>query len=757
MTTLVDRIASGLRESGAVAGAAEVLDVLWLLGAEAPRADPVDQRRSAVEPAPPPPRDPIGEARNPHQLPLPVPFEWKQPERENARQIAVRSEAGGSGASWTSGAPALPDVLGIGRAMRPLRIRRNSADETEFDEVATAECAAQLRHWEPVLRPRMVRWPDLALVVDCSPSADIWHGRLRRLALLLGRLGAFREIRTWRLQPQGPGGGRPVITAGLTNQVGPHRSVESLADPSGRRVIMVVTDGSGPYWQQRDRHPQLLRTWARTNPVAILSLVAPRLWPPEGLRTRHGQVRTSGALEPNQRWHREWAPGKGGPALAVPVADLQPRRLKTLADILSGSPQRFHTLLLDGEPTPASPPTTSNVGLLPTDTVHRTRSHTQPRAFELLVCLSAAPLAVGQLLDRVRRMAIPDATDDDLAEALHSHLLEPVSRVADDGRQELLAFRFRDPEVRQEFRLLLKRSLRLRIWWDLFVYTQDRLGWYGDEARRLLDNPDDRGLLARLVGPAELRGPGLFPATAVAALDRAGWGPHGPTPAEHLTVERHSRHLAIVGSAAGQRLAAAARMARDAEAAGWLDSDHVETVMATDLFRDAAEDALSRAADGLLLLERPHDLRDSRDPRARNAVRALVRAMADPDGATTVAVSGERNQVSLLLTSYPKLAELIPAARIVSLPSTAGDDAYRLVRGLMHGDRLLWTPDADHAVWRALCDAAMAAPHQFDADAVGRWAYDGLVNRWRARTGANTAVPLGIEDVLPIRPKDHAL
>src|SRR5262249_62426600 len=106
--------------------------------------------------------------------------------------------AGGEPGAPPPSAPAAPDDwprrrLELGLALRPLRVRKPSRDRMVIEEEATARRAAEEHRWEPVMRAELVRWPDLALVVDGTPSMEVWHHLLPELPLPMERLRGVRR------------------------------------------------------------------------------------------------------------------------------------------------------------------------------------------------------------------------------------------------------------------------------------------------------------------------------------------------------------------------------------------------------------------------------------------------------------------------------------------------------------------------------------------------------------------------------------
>ncbi|MYV52622.1 hypothetical protein GT042_08930, partial [Streptomyces sp. SID3212] len=178
--------------------------------------------------------------------------------------VGAPSGAGAPGqALWMPGAKALDQELALGRALRPLKRRRPGRRATELDEAATAAAQADTDTPQLVLRARPERWLRLALVIDGGLSMALWERHCAELRAVLERSGAFRQVDVHQIR-YGPGDpdvrlGRPWSSSAAT------RPGASVADPSARTMILVVTDGAGSAWRD-GRMAAVLARWAKAGP-----------------------------------------------------------------------------------------------------------------------------------------------------------------------------------------------------------------------------------------------------------------------------------------------------------------------------------------------------------------------------------------------------------------------------------------------------------------------------------------------------------
>lgn len=314
----------------------QVLDVLWLarrlpVGEDAPllpeppaapaRHTPPpapEADRAAPEPAPPDPDDPdlpdlipsalYGAAR---QTPAPRPPSGRTGP-EPRRAMPVRVPEG----------KALADELALGRALRPLRRRRDSRHRLEIDEERTAAQFAETGLPDVVERPVRERWLHLVLLVDDGLSMLLWHRLGAELRLLLERLGAFASARVLGLDTRGR---EPALRAGAFRPDSPLLPLSTVNDPSGRTLVLVVSDGMGAAWRSGAMH-DLLAGRAAHGPVAVLHTLPPEMWEASGIAAERWQVTTRRIGGANTAW--EITDPVLPPELAafdgVPVAVLEP-------------------------------------------------------------------------------------------------------------------------------------------------------------------------------------------------------------------------------------------------------------------------------------------------------------------------------------------------------------------------------------------------------------------------------------------------
>ncbi len=213
--------------------------------------------------------------------------EVPEPEAEEAESQEKSVSAGGSTDAIpivVPSAPALRRSLELSRALRPLKRRVPSMTQQVLDEEATACRMVESRaigqeFCVPVMVPAPERWLEVALVVEESRSTFIWRDLVDEFRRLLEREGAFRDVRTWRLERQDDEWHLQVWGVPSAQRY----RTQSLVEPTGRRLILFVSDCVSGVWQQ-GQVQALLAEWGKSQPVALVQLMPETLWQRTALR-----------------------------------------------------------------------------------------------------------------------------------------------------------------------------------------------------------------------------------------------------------------------------------------------------------------------------------------------------------------------------------------------------------------------------------------------------------------------------------------
>ncbi|WP_432191979.1 SAV_2336 N-terminal domain-related protein [Streptomyces sp. bgisy027] len=305
-----------LAAAGQELDADQVLDVLWLArrlpgGARAPlkRLARVEQplpqppAHDAPEKAVSSPTAPEPDPDDPDLPDLAAPslYAAAQQPLPTIPEIRLRQDPG-PGKALPVRVPenkALTGELELGRALRPLRRRQASPHRLEIDEERTATELAETLLPDVVLRPVQERWLHLVLLIDDGLSMLLWHRLGAELRTLLERLGAFAVTRVLGLDTSGSD--EPRLHARPFRRDSAPVPLSAVGDPSGRTLVLVVSDGMGASWRSGALH-DLLSVWASRGPAALLHTLPPDLWEGSGIQAERWQATTRRIGGANTSW-----------------------------------------------------------------------------------------------------------------------------------------------------------------------------------------------------------------------------------------------------------------------------------------------------------------------------------------------------------------------------------------------------------------------------------------------------------------------
>ena len=174
-------------------------------------------------------------------------------------------------------ASALPRSLNLARSLRPLMRKEKSRYRQILDEEATVTQIVDEEIWSPVMQPAPERWLELAIMVEETNLLDVWQETIVEVQHLMERHGAFRDVRAWQLVCTSGNVVQMFRRKGAVVDRSQARNPRELLDPTGRRLILFVSDCTSVGWAS-GRVPRLLAEWMSRSPVTVLQLLPERFW-----------------------------------------------------------------------------------------------------------------------------------------------------------------------------------------------------------------------------------------------------------------------------------------------------------------------------------------------------------------------------------------------------------------------------------------------------------------------------------------------
>lgn len=463
---MIAEIARSVARALPGAAAEDIADILWLAAARRPDPD---------RPQPFPQRTP-GQHRGPEtppafpQVEVPGAVGAVVPQRTDQRALLlgnaddpvaedkrpVAATAVGLRAPRT-----VSPLIGDGRMFSPFR-RIHRPGSWEVDVSATVEATADARRLTIVTRRASERGLDVALVADASPVMTACADMVAELESVLIRSAAFRSVSRWTLAPQA----NEVL---VRDRAGAEHLPGRLADPSGRRLVLLVTDATADHWY-RSSLWQAIRNWANLMPTAVIHVL------PE-------QYRSSGPLGAASIAMRATRPAAanstadvdvpwwgsttdGGNVVPLPVVVANPSDLAAWARATAIGTS-WVSATWARQPVDHSP-RTANARVGTTDRVRVFNARASRGAQALARVLAEAPVLSLPMIKVVQSRLLPDTSSGELAELLVSGLLEQIPAPALSDRD--LRFRFRDAAS-----ALLRRGITADQEWDIFEAVSDYL------------------------------------------------------------------------------------------------------------------------------------------------------------------------------------------------------------------------------------------------------------------------------------------
>jgi formylglycine-generating enzyme required for sulfatase activity len=390
--------------------------------------------------------------------------------------------------------PSIRDPLSLARSLRPLMRQVPSGQIEGLDEQATAQQIAEAGIWQPIVKPALEPWLELVLVADESASMLIWRQTVLEFRKLLRNYGAFRDVQLWGLywdtSPptpllRGEGSQAPTTPslAGEKNQTPPFpgregrsfseelgglgrlclrpgigsealnsapRQPEEILDPSGRRLIVLITDCVAPHWQSKALI-KTLKLWSQHSPVVIAQVLPEWLWVRTAIRGFESvQLAALEPGVPNSQLVIDWSSvlqadpdGKAG--VCVPIVPLEPDLVLTWSQMVMGQGEA-PGYWLQAFPTDAEESEPASLSL--EQRVERFQVMSSPVAQRLMGLVAASPVITLPVIRLIQETLLPKSRQMNVAEVLLGGLLELIEPPQRRANPDEVEYRFVDEAIR---------------------------------------------------------------------------------------------------------------------------------------------------------------------------------------------------------------------------------------------------------------------------------------------------------------------
>ncbi|MEQ9232558.1 SAV_2336 N-terminal domain-related protein [Coleofasciculus sp. E2-BRE-01] len=499
----------------------EIAEILWLAAQR--RNSASTQPPTPVSPSKPTPAEPpiidSTVSSTPSSTPVPESSLPTIPSRNQpaARVYAKTTSRHDSLEIALPDVAAIPHPLKLARAFRPLMQWISSGKTTILDEVATVDSTAELNGIvSPILKPFQALRFDLELVIDQSDSMIFWRQTTQELEQLYKHYGIFRYVRTWGMVTDEQGEIR--LKKGIGKNALSHRFYrpQILIDPSGHRLILVVSDCVGEKWRN-GKAVSILDTWGNQNNVAIVQMLPTRMWWRTGLsggtmvqldsRCQAAVANRNLAIS-EILLGEDFDPKQG---VKVPVLSLEPDLAQTWSEMVVGKGTVGATGFVfppaseeNSKLSLSNPPFKGGQGGMETglergfqERYYDFRLSSSPMARELASLLAAAPVVNLPIVRLIRRTLLRELQPVHVAEVFLGGILHPQGLITPETNPDEIQYQFIGDASTDESetirRLFLKDSptaKSVQIVTVISRYFAQRLGKNLKQFYGLLKQPD---------------------------------------------------------------------------------------------------------------------------------------------------------------------------------------------------------------------------------------------------------------------------
>ncbi|WGS53317.1 SAV_2336 N-terminal domain-related protein [Paraburkholderia sp. D15] len=426
-------------------------------------------------------------------------------ERSNTEQSDVFSHGGQTNGTElrrahllrVPGTPALPDSLGLARALRPFLRRVPSATWRTLDETASAELSAELKSPMAVMAPTPERMFDIALVIEDTRGMAIWERTLAEWERLLLRHGAFRDVRSWKLRWRGD-------SAELVDAADAVHPWQAVRQTQGQRLILIATDGVSAQWRN-GAWKKVLDDWTAAATVTIVQVLGARLAERTALGPPSVTLTPTVPRAPNRRFAARAPAWLRVPpvALNVPLVYLERGTLARWSRAVVGASAATQGVAFAG-PRKTSDPNMAPAAareLQPVEPGHALRQFLQlasPEARQLAISLSAVPLTL-PVMRLIQRVTSTSVHHEHLAEVLLGGIVERVTAADAQVPTDEIEFDFIE-DVRDQLQSAMTRAQAQRVLASTSRYLHERYG-HPLDFKALIESPDGDELLPENARP----------------------------------------------------------------------------------------------------------------------------------------------------------------------------------------------------------------------------------------------------------------
>jgi len=329
----------------------------------------------------------------------------------------------------------------------------DSRDEFVLDEVETVDIIAKTKLVQPIFKAKKIKYFQLIMVIEQSPSMDIWKELLLEFQRTIQRFGVFENIQFYYLASDKEG-------VRLYRDRALHKEInyKKLNFNKGT-VLTVVSDCISSAWHSNHIFI-MLAFWSKTVPVSITQMFPKRMWQGtslyKGFQTSF-TAQTFQALNKQLKSDEDYYDEEDD-VFNIPVINFEPQSIEAWASVLQGKRDKWiDGVILEDLKEEKFVEMGVNKKVIPSkERVDRYLSQASPLAQELALYASVLPISF-HVVRVLQELKLPKSNQIHLAEFFLGGLIK--RELNDEGK---VSFDFHDG-VRDYFRKQLTATASYRL------------------------------------------------------------------------------------------------------------------------------------------------------------------------------------------------------------------------------------------------------------------------------------------------------
>ncbi|GCA77672.1 serine/threonine-protein kinase pkn1 [Microcystis aeruginosa NIES-2520] len=355
------------------------------------------------------------------------------------------------------------NTLELGRLLKPLKQKINSRIAQELNIKETVKRSAELStptqpRYFPVLTPKKERWLDVALLIEDSKSMILWQSLLKEVQDFLEHLGAFRDIKPYRMNWDDL---TKTLQISSFYSFSQYLSPQTLNAPGSRRLILIVSDCISPAWIS-EQFIDILQQWSSQSLLTVLNPFPERIWERTNLdyaikirlgNKKKGLTPQSWQAIPLESWQIKGFDKQALLKLVkLPIVSLESESIKAWVNVIMGKGISWCSGVWLGSNFMYSyeeEEEDDEKSLTTLQQINNFYATSSQLAWELIQWLSAIPVSFSTIR-LVQRTLLPESIQVHVAEVVMGGLLSPITPLNYYQSNYPIQFEFK-PGIREAF------------------------------------------------------------------------------------------------------------------------------------------------------------------------------------------------------------------------------------------------------------------------------------------------------------------